>query len=83
MAVVWMAVPQLRSMGMLGAVPCAGLSLLLQLCVREKRPAAKLENRPDAEQEEQPAMEQEKPSAAEQAAEQEEQPAAEPEQAEE
>ena len=79
MAVVWMAVPQLRDMGMLGAVPCAGLSLLLQLCVREKRPAAKPESRPDAEQEEQSAADEEEPSAAEQAAEQEEQPAAEPE----
>lgn len=43
MAIVWMAIPQLREMGMLGAVPCAGLSLLLQLCVREKRKAEQAE----------------------------------------
>lgn len=83
MAVVWMAVPQLRGMGMLGAVPCAGLSLLLQLCVREKRPDAKQEERPDVGQKMQPAVDWEERPAAEQAADQEEQPAAEPERAEE
>ena len=43
MAAVWLAVPLLRETGMLGAIPCAGLSLLLQLFVREKPPAAQPE----------------------------------------
>lgn len=38
MAIVWLLVPQLRQMDMLGALPCAGLSVLLQLFVREKTP---------------------------------------------
>ena len=43
MAAVWLAVPLLRETGMLGAIPCAGLSLLLQLFVREKPLAAQPE----------------------------------------